>query len=388
MRGRGSAAAVSAGVAVSGLALLTLAVAVLATLGGALPGGGCGGDGGIGGGAQQIGARAWSGEQTANARVITAGAVTRRLPRRAAVLAVATAIVESGLVNVHYGDRDSQGLFQQRPSQGWGPIGDILNPGYAAGAFYAHLVAVPGWATMAPGQAEQAVQRSADPGAYGPQETPAADLVTRFWTGPDHPAPPPPPPAAAAGSQQGQAAQLASLRVGCPDQGGSTLPLGSSTLDVKALPPGVDPGTDPAQHAAVAYALAQVGKPYVWGAKGPDAFDCSGLMQAAWASAGTPISGGTTSQVHDGTPVSGLDQLAPGDLLFIPGALGTPAVPRHVGMYAGGGVVVDAYGADKGVIVEQLTAWQPVIVAIRHITGPPGPTGPATPPPAAGSARP
>ena len=370
----GSRVWVAVGVAagVFAMAVTTLALAALAALGGPLAGGGCGGDGGIGGGSQQIGPRSWSAEQTANAQTITAAAISAGLPRRAAVLAVATAIVESGLLNLNHGDRDSVGLFQQRPSQGWGTIAEILNPAYAANQFYRHLQGLPGWQVLPPGQAEQAVQRSANPGAYAPQEAAAADLVAKFWTGPDNP----PPPAGAAQVVSGRlqaGAQPATALRGCPDQGGSDLPLGPATLDARKLPPGFTLPADPRQRAALAYALAQVGKPYVWGAEGPNAFDCSGLMQASYAAAGVAITRTTSTQVSDGTPVAGLGQLTPGDLLFIPGADGTAAHPGHVGMYAGGGVIVDAYDTSKGVILEKVTAWQNKIVAIRHITGPTGP---------------
>ncbi|HEX5407827.1 MAG TPA: NlpC/P60 family protein [Pseudonocardiaceae bacterium] len=66
-----------------------------------------------------------------------------------------------------------------------------------------------------------------------------------------------------------------------------------------------------------------------------NAFDCSGLVQAAWAAAGVALDAGTTSQVHDGTAVPGLAFVQPGDLLFIPGSLGSPANPRHIGPNAG-----------------------------------------------------
>lgn len=359
--------AVGVAVGVFALAVTTLALAALAALGGPLAGGGCGGDGGIGGGSQQIGPRTWSGEQTANAQTITAAAITAGLPRRAAVLAVATAIVESQLRNLDHGDRDSVGLFQQRPSQGWGTITDILNPAYAATQFYRHLTGVAGWQVLPPGQAEQAVQRSANPAAYAPQEAPAADLVAKFWTGPDNPAPP---ARAVSGPLQTGTQPATAALLGCPDQGGSDVPLGPATLDARKLPPGFALPTDPRQRAALSYALRQVGKPYVWGAEGPNAFDCSGLMQAAYAAAGVAITRTTATQISDGTPVAGLGQLTPGDLLFIPGADGTPTHPGHVGMYAGDGVIVDAYDTSKGVILEKLTTWQNKIVAVRHITGP------------------
>src|SRR5581483_1162692 len=109
--------------------------------------------------------------------------IARSLSRRAAVIAVATEIVESGLRNLTRGDRDSLGLFQQRPSQGWGAPERILTPSLAIAAFLDHLMAVPGWASLAPGLAEQSVQHSAFPDAYAPQEGSAADLVAKYWTG-------------------------------------------------------------------------------------------------------------------------------------------------------------------------------------------------------------
>lgn len=339
------------------LAFATLAIAFVAVLGGAVAGGGCGGDGGIGGGSQQIGPRTWSAEQMTNTHTIVDVAIRLGLPRRAAVIAVATAIVESQLVNVRYGHLDSLGLFQQRPSQGWGTPAQILNPAASAGSFYEALLDLADWQLLPLGIAAQAVQGSAHPERYGPQESAAADLVARFWTGPDNPLP-----------EGGGDVLAATAALGCPDQGGSDLPLGREQLD--ALPPGFTLPTDPRQRAAVSFALAQVGKPYVWGAKGPDAFDCSGLTQAAYAAAGVPISAGTVNQVHEGTPVASLDAVTPGDLLFIPGSLGTPTNPRHVGMYVGHGVVVDAYSSRRGVILESLADWRGKVVAIRHITGP------------------
>lgn len=338
-------------------ALVTLVV--LAGVGGALAGG-CAGDGGTGGGAQQVGPHTWSAEQTANAQTITQAAVQRGLPRRAAVIAVSTAIVESRLRNVTYGDRDSLGLFQQRPSQNWGVPRDILNPMLAAGKFYDALVALPRWELLPPGVAAQAVQRSAFPGRYAPNESAAADLVTRFWVGPDRPTGPPTANAAAA------AATLA-----CPDQGGADLPSrpGTGPVDPTRLPDGYTLPADPVRRAVASAALAQLGKPYAWGAKGPNAFDCSGLTQAVWATAGVAISAGTLNQVRDGAPVTDPAQLAPGDLLFIPGAFGTRAVPRHVGLYLGAGLVVDARNSKRGVILSSLDDWRDEIVAIRRIGG-------------------
>lgn len=221
---------------------------------------------------------------------------------------------------------------------------------------------------MPPGQAAQAVQRSAFPDRYAPQEAPAAALVDRFWVGPDNPVPAP------TGAPN---VQLASTVYACPDQGGAGVPLAPSNIDPRRLPPGFVPPTDPAQRAAVTYALAQLGKPYVWGGKGPDGFDCSGLMLAAWAAAGVPIPAGTVNQKTAGTPASPAS-IAPGDLVFIPGSLGSPANPRHVGMYVGHGLVVNAYDSSTGVVLQPLSDWADQITHVRHIAGPAGQPAPTT----------
>ncbi|MBO0812941.1 MAG: C40 family peptidase [Microlunatus sp.] len=88
---------------------------------------------------------------------------------------------------------------------------------------------------------------------------------------------------------------------------------------------------------ALAFARAQIGKPYVFGATGPSSYDCSGLTQAAWAAAGVQISRTSEEQFHDGVPVS-RSQLQPGDLVFFYDSV----APSHVGIYAGGGTVIHA----------------------------------------------
>jgi hypothetical protein len=106
--------------------------------------------------------------QAGNAAVINQVALDDGVqpPGRAVVIALAAAIQESGLENLDHGDRDSLGLFQQRPSQGWGTAAQIMNPAYAANRFYAHLQAIPDWWSIPLWQAAQAVQGSAYPAAY------------------------------------------------------------------------------------------------------------------------------------------------------------------------------------------------------------------------------
>lgn len=119
----------------------------------------------------------WTSEQVANAATIVAVGRQRQVPRRGWVIAVATAIQESTLRNLPGGDRDSVGLFQQRPSQGWGSAAQLQDPAYTSAKFYTALVKVSGWEQMALTQTAQAVQRSAYPGAYAKHEPAATALV-------------------------------------------------------------------------------------------------------------------------------------------------------------------------------------------------------------------
>jgi len=112
----------------------------------------------------------FSPEQTANAATITAIALKRGLPARAATIANATAIQESKLRNIRFGDRDSLGLFQQRPSQGWGTAEQILDPVYATNQFYDALIKINGYQAMEITKVAQLVQRSATPQAYASHE--------------------------------------------------------------------------------------------------------------------------------------------------------------------------------------------------------------------------
>jgi hypothetical protein len=115
----------------------------------------------------------WAPDQASNAAAITAISVKRGLPPRAATIAIATAMQESKVRNVKFGDRDSLGLFQQRPSQGWGTAEQILNPEYSTNKFYDALVKVKGYTDMDIAEAAQEVQRSAAGDAYAQHESQA-----------------------------------------------------------------------------------------------------------------------------------------------------------------------------------------------------------------------
>jgi cell wall-associated NlpC family hydrolase len=108
---------------------------------------------------------------------------------------------------------------------------------------------------------------------------------------------------------------------------------------------------------AVRTALAQVGKPYVYGAAGPNAFDCSGLTMFAWGAAGVSLSHNSAAQMGEGTPVSE-SQLQPGDLVFYYSSV------SHVGMYIGNGMIVNAENPSTGVVIVPLHS-MPYVGAVR-----------------------
>jgi len=135
------------------------------------------------------GAQGWmtiSGAQYGNATTIVQQVLARKMGVRSAVIAIATAMQESRLQNLGYGSADSLGLFQQRPSTGWGTPQQILDPAYAANAFLTallrHQQADPGWASQPLWANAQAVQASGFPTAYAQWEAQAAGMVKQIAT--------------------------------------------------------------------------------------------------------------------------------------------------------------------------------------------------------------
>jgi cell wall-associated NlpC family hydrolase len=276
--------------------------------------------------------------QMSDARVIYDVSVTMDLPQRAAVIAEATAMQESRLINLPDGTSDSLGLFQQRPSQGWGTPAQIMQPVYASTRFYQALASVPGWQSLPLTAAAQAVQGSATPGAYAKWEPLADSLAATFSGNADN--------------------CLTDNGTGVPQSGITHLPAGF------ALPS----GTPQAVVTAIAYAADQLGKPYIWGGVGPAGYDCSGLVMMAYEAAGISLPRTTFQQVDTGTPIYSDSQLEPGDLLFTPGSDGTAADPGHVGMYIGSGLVIQAPETGEDVEITPFSGyWQESTVAIRRI---------------------
>ncbi|HJT75937.1 MAG TPA: NlpC/P60 family protein, partial [Gemmataceae bacterium] len=153
-------------------------------------------------------------------------------------------------------------------------------------------------------------------------------------------------------------------------------PTGNNIAGTTTVPAGFTLSGTAKGNAAVQYALKQLGKPYVFAAAGPNAFDCSGLTMAAWAAAGVTLPHLAAGQVAYGTPEpTNLTQAVSGDLVMIPGSDGTAAHPGHVGMVAG---YLDAHDGRHlyivqapmtGVPVEltEATEWSGQIVDVRHI---------------------
>jgi peptidoglycan DL-endopeptidase CwlO len=125
-------------------------------------------------------------------------------------------------------------------------------------------------------------------------------------------------------------------------RGGYTVGPATAVVAEPACIAGVGQAPNNAAANAIAYAENQVGKPYQWGATGPDAFDCSGLTMAAYRAAGIDIPRTAAAQWRWGPRVRP-SQVKPGDLVFFAGADGTAKAPGHVGIVIGGGMMVEAY---------------------------------------------
>ena len=266
------------------------------------------------------------------AALIVARGRAKAVPARGLVVGLITALQESRLrvlanssVPQSYRyphddvghDHDSLGTFQQRPSAGWGTVAQIMDPSYAADQFFDHLIRVPGWESMAPTVAAQAVQGSAFPGAYAAWTSRAAQFVAAFG----HLAP--------------------DAITGC--QGEADLP------------------TDSVRAAIVAAARRYVGTPYVYDAGDPSGptkalggcdavaiggcaavgFDCSGLSLYAWARAGISLDHYAATQYTQGRQIP-VAQARPGDLLFYATNPADAASIHHVTVFVGDDKMIEA----------------------------------------------
>jgi len=291
----------------------------------------------------------------ANGRVVAAVAVARG-GDQGALIALMTGLTESGLrvlTNPNDpagnafphdgvgGDHDSLGIFQQRPS--WGTAAQRMEPIASTNLFLDRLLSLPNWQAAPPWQAAQSVQASAfaDGSNYRAQLDRAISILNAV-------------------KADSAARDCGGSGIGQPTSG----PAGQYGLPVGYTIPA---GTSPAAVAAVTFALGERGKPYVFGAIGPTAYDCSGLMVAAWAAGGHALTRMTSTQLRDGTATSE-SQLSPGDLVLTPGSGGMLASPGHVAMFIGEGLVVEApQTGDVVKVVTYASLTSGGISALRHI---------------------
>lgn len=233
------------------------------------------------------------------ARIISIGK-DRKLPPLAWQVAIQAGMTESGLRSLNYGDRDSLGIFQMRPSMGWGSPAQVTDPTYAINKFYDVLEKVPNWKEQRPGDSAQDVERSGFPDRYHRWEAMASHLI-------------------------GAAGEVADP-TGCGEGTGQLMPAASGGAA-----------------KAIEFALAQQGKPYLWGAAltRQDAYDCSSLMNQAYRSAGIILPRVSKDQYRAGAHLA-VEQAQPGDLLFWAYDTGNPVTIHHVAMYLGDGKIVEA----------------------------------------------
>ena len=186
-----------------------------------------------------------------------------------------------------------------------------MNPAYAATQFYRHLLVVPGWQRMSVNDAAQAVQHSGTPTAYAQHEQAARDVLAAV-----------------------QGASCAATNTGAV--------VGTGDCNAIQAPNSVT-------LIAINFACGQRGLPYVWGGNGPadGGFDCSGLTVAAYGAAGITLPRTADAQFRAGPRVPNRQLLLPGDLVFY-GT--TTTYIHHVGLYLGGGLMIDA--PDFGQVVK------------------------------------
>lgn len=265
----------------------------------------------------------WSAQQVTNAATIIDVGRAAGVPPQGQVIAVAVAMQESGLQNVDHGDAagpDSRGLFQQRPSKGWGTAAQVMYPPYAASRFYEALQAVHGWQSMPLTVAAQAVQHSANPGAYARWQAPAAALVARIT-----------------------ATSPVPVLSGC----GQGSPAAGTPARLKAV---------------LAYARAALGTAYQYGGHctnphSPDMMlhcDCSSLVQQSFARAGLNLPRTAAQQYAWGlagnAAVIPLHQARIGDVVYMPSDQG-PDTIAHTGIVVDPAkmIMLDAYATGEPV---------------------------------------
>lgn len=307
----------------------------------------------------QVGA--YKGEQVVNAAYVIKAGQSMGLDAKSIIIGVMTAMGESSLVNVGYGDAagpDSRGLFQQRDS--WGTLAQRMNPTTAATLFFTALVKVPAYLSLEPTIAAHRTQRNADPYHYAPSWGPAVQMVAVLTADPS---------------------LLASLPVSGPIAGCESGGIGEPL-----------PGGDGTGAAVVSAAQHYLGTPYSWGGGSPSGpslgiysspsldgthtvgFDCSGLVLfAVHTATGISLAHSAEDQGHDprGQNIPrDWSKMQPGDVIaFSEDGSGTPGSFGHVGIYIGSGKMIDAPRPGKSVEIVELKGsnyYEPMGWAIKR----------------------
>lgn len=323
----------------------------------------------------------------------------RGLGMREIVSALSTGLVESGLRNVTHGDRDSLGVFQQRPSQGWGTPEQVQDVAHATGRYYD---AIPQFDQPGISGAELAARIQRPAAQYRGRYADRWDEALRIFQDYDGDVSPMSPgergvhDAGAtlaevlgtlsdriAGRPSGSrlaAGGLGAQQAGNPPEDGPLPGLaGRSVMEaadaIFAAQRDADGGEAPTDTAGIAPDAdgfgAQVltigeqylGTPYLWGGTSPDTgFDCSGLVQHVYRQLGIELPRVSADQAQAGRPVASIDEARPGDLVFWRGADGRP---NHIGIYAGNGMFLEAPRTGLNVRYRQLGRTPD---AIRRVT--------------------
>lgn len=302
-------------------------------------------------------------EQIRNAAIIYSVGRSMGMSNRDIQIGLIAAMVESNLVNVNYGDRDSLGLFQQRPSQGWGTPQQVMDPRYAARKFFSVLKGVRNRDGMSMGQAAQAVQRSAFPGRYDER----VGEMRRIW-----------PQIVSAGGGQVQdvdgqpykgftedvtnveyqptletdymtATPSVEAMLGAWDDSPTPLPepipqIGIGTNEIltqqRQEHGPFTPGVDGWRKGIVETAQQYEGVPYVWGGTSPSGFDCSGFIQYVYSQMGINLPRISYQQANAGKRI-GLGGLRPGDLVAWDNSSRNNGAD-HIAIYIGNGQIIEA----------------------------------------------
>ncbi|MGW4958214.1 C40 family peptidase [Nonomuraea sp. NPDC004186] len=347
--------------------------------------------------------------QAANARIIVKTANELGLPRRAAVIGIATALQESSLDNSTVGDHGRAfGIFQQHLEHGWGTRAQVSTPRHATRTFFDRLAKIKNWPAKPLTAVAQAIQRSAFPNAYAKHEARAERLVTGLTGSPtDRKTRATLELSPADTKAVRDSIELATslgvtratvvadvemaLQAGALRSARKYVKPGASTAQLaekivrtvagrrcKELSRKISQVLDPPTLAAIrtsdrgavalAAALKMIGVPYSWGGGGPTGpsfgidhgagtkgFDCSGLAEYAWAKAGVRIGGHTSVQWRSGVRVP-RSELKPGDLVFFATNPRDPSTIHHVVMNIDGKRYVHAPTTGSKVQVGQWTA--------------------------------